>query len=209
MALPWAATPEEREEREAHARRLVGQRIDRVRYFEIDYHRIAQAEADESFEGERLVTAPDEWDDPTWRAADFDSIDYGLELVTTEDRTFSSIWELRGFNEGLTFREEQLRPKRLVADGAFAIWEVQRTPRWAPFLVSPVTDVRLLWDDPERGDPACCFAVELRFGHDAIVLTLGEERDGELAAQPDNVAVVFGVESARRLRVGPFAPGLA
>jgi hypothetical protein len=205
--LPWAPTPADRQEREAHARRLIGQRLAEVRYFEIDYHRMSLAAPDEVQRGERIITSPEEWAEPSWRAAGFDSVDYGVELTTAEGTVFCAVWEMAGLNEGLAFREERLRPKRLVADCAFAIWEVHRASGWSGAVGAPVQDVHLFWDRPESSADLCCHAVELLVGAHLVVLTLGEERDGKFSYQPDNVAVVFGEDAARRLRVGRFASG--
>jgi hypothetical protein len=187
-----------------HARRLVGGRITGVRYFEIDYWRIARADSDEVQRGGRVVTSAEEWTEPSWRASDCDSVDFGAELTTENGAVFSAVWVMADDNEGLSFRQEPLRPKRLEADGAFALWDVERAGRWSPFIVSPVKDVRLCWTRPFSSSDLCCHAIELLFDSGLVVLTLGEQRSGEFSYASDNLAAVFGEQSAQRLRVGRF-----
>lgn len=71
-------------------RQLVGHRIKQVRYFELRY---------EGHPG------------PMWGAANFDSLDYGLELDLDNDTTCSIIWMQQSRNEGLSVSEGRLVPR--------------------------------------------------------------------------------------------------
>jgi hypothetical protein len=204
--LSWASTTGELSEREQHAAELVGSRIIAVRYFEIDYRRLQEAAEDEVVRGSRLVTDDAEWSKPTWRWRDFDAIDYGVEMDTSLGETYCAVWEQAGPNEGLALRQEPLRLRRLVSDGAFAIWDVAEKSRWTPLIGRRVTAVELSWHRPEPSADLCCDAVTLRFDAEALHLTLGDANaQGELVGSADNVAVLSD-ESARRYRVGPYGP---
>ena len=140
--LPWVSSPDELREREQHAASLVGSRIVAVRYFEIDYRRLQDAADDEVVRGSRLVTDDAEWAKPTWQWPDFDAIDYGVEMDTSLGATYCAVWEQAGLNEGLAIRREALRLRRLVSDGAFAIWDVTEKSRWTPLMRRSVTQRR-------------------------------------------------------------------
>jgi hypothetical protein len=83
-----------------------------------------------------------------------------------------------------------MHPKRLGTDGDFAISDVERAGSWSPFIASPVKDVRLYWDRALSPTNLCCHAVELMFDSGLVVLTLGEQWNGEFSYSSDNLAVV-------------------
>lgn len=200
------STPGELREREQHAAGLVGSRIVAIRYFDIDYRRLQEAADDEVVRGSRLVTEATEWAEPTWQWPDFDAIDYGIELDTSRGETYCAVWQQAGLNEGLAMRQEALRLRRLVSDGAFAIWDVTEESRWTPLLGRRVTAVELSWHRPDPSADLCCDAVTLRFDGEALHLTLGDANaQGELVGSSDNVAVLSD-DTARRYRVGPHGP---
>jgi hypothetical protein len=204
--MPWVTTAAERQEREEHASALVGAHIVSVRYFEIDYARLRDATEGEVQRGGRLITAGDEWSDPSWRWPDFDAVDFGVELDTADGVTFGLVWQQAGMNEGITMRRESLRPGRLVADGAFAIWDVTERSRWTALMPQRVTAVELFWHRLEHSGDLCCDGVTIRFGSEALHLTIGDaDGGGRLVGSADNVAVL-GEDAARRYRIGPHGP---
>ncbi|MDP1849049.1 MAG: hypothetical protein Q8K79_14750 [Solirubrobacteraceae bacterium] len=177
-----------------------------VRYFDIDYRRLQNATDGEVLRGGRLVTASDEWSNPPWLWPDFDALDYGLELDTSTGKTLSVIWEQAGVNDGITMRQKSLRPGRLVADGAFAIWDATERSRWTPLIAQKVTAVQLLWHRMESSADLCCDGVTIDFGSDALHLTLGDaDGHGKSVGSSDNVAVL-SEDAARQYRVGPHGP---
>jgi hypothetical protein len=185
----WVATGQERDERVEHARRLVGLRLQAVRYVDIDYFRedVAAGHA-----GPRPVTAA-EWRAPVWRCAGFDSVDYGVELQMQGGRVFSMTWDPPGMREGIGLRELPLLGTGVRADADVAIWDVSERSGWAGLLGADVTDVRLHytpWDDHDGG--FWCPRITIRLGGAAVELLLGQAGpDGQLEPAADNVAVLF------------------
>jgi RHS repeat-associated protein len=174
--LPFVSSPEELREREQHAASLIGSRIVAVRYFEIDYRRLQDAADDEVVRGSRLVTDDVDWAKPSWQWPGFDAIDYGVEMDTSLGETYCAVWEQAGLNEGLAMRREALRLRRLVSDGAFAIWDVTEKSRWTPLTTRDVTAVELSWHRPDPSADLCCDAVTLRF--DTVVRRYGYDPYG-------------------------------
>jgi hypothetical protein len=174
----WVRDRRERERAASELEQLVGRRLRRVRYFEIDY------------------------DDkqPAWPGPGFDALDFGLELdVDGPDATWSWIWKQSGENEGLLVYDAPLRGDQLRADGEYAIWDASESPGWEPVLGRQIAAAEIAWT---RGGPGwwCVASTTLRFDQGTeIVITLGARgSDGRFVASADDVVVFFSRASADR-----------
>jgi hypothetical protein len=184
----WAASTREVAERVAHARRLVGQQLSAVRYVDIDYRR--DTFAPDSV-GPRQITDPAEWQEPTWRYPGFDSLDFGIELVTATGRTFSVTWDPTGTREGIGLREQPLIGSAVCVDADVAIWEVGAHSRWAPVLGTEVADV-VVGYEPDDAGGLWCPCIRVTFRTAPIDLILGDvQPDQQLSPSADNIAVLF------------------
>ncbi|HEV7759034.1 MAG TPA: hypothetical protein VGO78_08590, partial [Acidimicrobiales bacterium] len=172
-----------------HANRLVGCRLGAVRYFDIDYERDVRAAG---HEGPRRIESNGEWRRPFWRYDGLDSVDFAVEISTTDDRTFTVTWEPLGFQEGIGIREVAALGYACAEDSPVAVWDVTRRGRWHPYLRRDITRVTLHylpWDEPEA---AWCPRISLGIGTSTIELLLADaDPSGALRPSADNVAVLF------------------
>ena len=190
---PWAADEAERQAAEARVKRLVGERIEHVRYVELRYSEAR----------------------PFWNmAAAFDTLDFGCELGLASGATWAAIWEQAGHNEGLLLYGGNLA-ERLSAEANPAVWDVTTSSRWAPVVGRSITDITLYWGRseweqtwpeprPHGVSDWCSWTATLHFDSgEQVILTLGDaNNDGTLAPAPDNVAIFFDEETA--IRSGVF-----
>jgi hypothetical protein len=189
------SSAESRQREETLHEAFVGRRIERVRYFEIDY-------------------GLDEW----LASAEglFDSIDFGVELDLDDGTTWAFIWDMDGPDESLLVTSRILVSSQL--DPRHKVWDV--TERWSSRGEPLIFGISTSWLRHAIGpsfDRAgnqvgeayeshlCMVAVSFAFegGWDALI-ALGEERDGAFAFIPDNVSVFFSLENARRAGALPL-----
>lgn len=165
----WARDRADRLVFEARVDSLVGTSLAHVRYFDFD-----------TSEGVRAVPEGEEWLDPPWRRDEFDLLNWGLELDTSDGRTFATTWYTSPF-EGIDFEEERFLRTSLGSDAWVAIWDVTATERWSDYIGRTVTRVQVCWERWERRAFAC-HAVVLDVGGAMVVI----------GGEGDFVVVTFG-----------------
>jgi hypothetical protein len=199
--MGWAWDESERLAIERRLARLVGRRIERVRYVEIG-----------------AVEGPSE---PMWRASNFDSVDYGLELDLHDGTTWAFVWKMFDINMALLIYPGRLVPTEISSEANIAIWDVG--DHWRVQGPDDIATVTTVWTrhavgpgyllatgeqvSEAREGAACLMTIILasRNRREAI-LTLGERQvDGTYRDQPDNVAVFFSSAEARA--AGVLMPG--
>lgn len=186
--MPWVADDAARRAHEARVAEMVGRRITAVRYFELG--------------------GPE----PEWPGADFDSLDYGLELDLDDATTWWFSWLQAGPNEGVLATEGRLVGTRLRDDMDFGIYDVTDRSGWPGVVGRPLEAVEAVWirhewDPPRDGTHLCVMTWLLRHSTEGVVvITLGgRSPDGSLSPSPDDVSVFFSLAAARRRCV--FLPG--
>jgi hypothetical protein len=204
----FAATPEQMEHRRTRARELVGLVLERVRYVDIDYHRVDRAP---DHTGPRPIVDDAEWLNPTWRHDDFDSVDHGIELEISGPRLFTVTCDSPGWTEGISIREQPLIGYAVVEDADVAVWDVSTRSGWARFVGKPIADVDLHyspWESP-AATGFWCPRITLTIDKCLVHLILGEARGPTLALGPsaDNVAVLFPPHDAPDWVDGPGSLG--
>jgi hypothetical protein len=182
----WAADMDSLAHRRAEAAGLIGKRITRVAYVNIDYRGWDLGYRDEI--ARRKVTDVDEWQVPTWDAGTFHHLDFGVELTLDCGGTRSVTWDPPGMNESLRLQEGPVSERG-------AVWDVTETEPWRTCLTSQVTGVELRyhpWGD--HSDGFWCTRISIGFGPRGLELLLGdlEPESGGLAPSADSVAVVWG-----------------
>lgn len=116
----FARTRDERDLKIREAQAMVGRRLERVRYFDIDYDRPEHID-----EGPRTVTEPDAWLRPIWDHGRWHTVDYGAELTVHDDaQPFSITWDRPGHFEGLRVHHEPFVPEVLLPTARTAVWDV-------------------------------------------------------------------------------------
>jgi len=187
-SVSWAATETEVDERRAEADHLVGLELASVRYFDLDYRRSDLAP---TAVGARLIENPVEWIEPSWRSDDCDTLDYGVELTTTNDRTFAITWDPPGKLEGLNISESPLTGSAIHPDAEVAVWSVGGTSGWEPLVGRRVSAVELHYL-PWADDGFWCPRITLSFNAHSVVFLLGQgSPDGPIQPSANNVAVLF------------------
>lgn len=96
----WAASAEEADARRREASGLVGERLQVVRYYTLDYRR-PELQPELVDGGPRIIATEIEWREPTWLFDGFDAMDYGIELETESGALFSLTWDPPGEREGI------------------------------------------------------------------------------------------------------------
>lgn len=170
---------------------MVGRRIERVRYFDIDY-RAEQYRHDEV--GPRAIESEAEWVEPTWTHSACDSIDYAVELETSDGARFTVSWDAPGMMEGLGLRELPAIGNAFRDDAHVAVWDVSDTARWKAARDSEVTSVEMHYERwYESGEGLWCSWISVELGGIVIEFVLGEGGRGtdRVAPSANNVAVIF------------------
>jgi hypothetical protein len=188
----FATTPEQREQRRAQARELVGLVLECVRYVEIDYHRCDYA-PDHS--GPRPIVDEKEWFNPSWRYDGFDSVDHGVELETADSRIFTITWDSPGRTEGISIRERPLIGYAVIDEADVAVWDVTTQSGWSRLIGKRIDDVAMHyfpWESPLTNG-FWCPRITLTIDRCPVHLILGEVATPTLTLRPsaDNVAVLF------------------
>ena len=187
----WAASGTEADVRREDANKLVGQRIQAVRYFTLDYRR-HELHPELIDAGPRTIDAESEWTDPTWLYDGFDAVDYGLEVTTESGATFSLTWDPPGDHEGIGLQPLPMLGSGVRNEADVAIWAVgNRAASWTPMVGELVTGVDLHyvpWDE-ERGS-LWCPNITFHNGHSQVEVVMGDSQDGVLVPSADNVAVL-------------------
>lgn|GEM_PF-2250744 len=187
----WADSIAEVESRRSAAKNLVGERVAAVKYFDIDYRREVFAPSER---GPREIEAAEEWVEPTWRAPDADTLDYGVELVTSVGSVYSVTWDPPGDREGIGIEALPLAGSALRVDADVAVWDVTRSPGWTGLVGRFVTDVDLNYVPWSDDGGYWCTRIAITFdGSDGVVFLLAEASEsGGILRSSDNVVVLFG-----------------
>lgn len=187
----WAASAEEAETWRAEARALVGRRVERVRYFDIDYR--AELYRRDAV-GPRVIEREAEWANPNWSHSACDSVDHAVELETSDGAFFTVSWEPPGVIEGLGLRELPAIGTAVRDDADVAMWDVSDTKRWKAVRDADVTAVDMHYERwANSGEAWWCSWISVEFGRHVVEFVLGEGDQAKECVLPsaDNVAVIF------------------
>ena len=182
-------TPAEFEKR---VKELVGHRIARVRYHEIDYH---------DANGKPLP-------DPMWSwCPDFDSLDHGLDFTMEDGTVFYLTWGAEFEQYGLTIQRDALHDVSAVR-----VWDVTGCSRWTPLLGQEITAAGTFWswispgeNGAERSDYPQDIQLTFESGERVFLSAYEVREDGFRMGMMDNVTVFFDSTVAESHQVGPFA----
>ena len=177
---------------QAEARALVGEVIDAIRYFNIDYfsERFRHGEV-----GPRSVVDDEEWKAPTWRHPACDTIDFAVEVQTASGRCFTVAWESPGEREGLGLRELPARGNAFREDTEVAVWDVTRSNGWRDVASRVVTGVVMRYLPWDTEGALWCDWLSIEFQTQTVEFLLAEgQADKPDTPQPsaNNIAVIFG-----------------
>jgi hypothetical protein len=178
-----------REEFEAQARQLLGQVVQRVRYCEIAYD-----------EG-----TPFWCGDPR-----FDSLDFGLDLLTVSGERFSISWGAEFYQYGVS-----LAAGLPEAYERSRVWDVSETSRWRDLLGQRIEDVHVFWSWVEWKEGFVNHRVhypqdvKLVFenGREVYLCAFEVWTDGSTMGMIDHITVFFDEALAHQFGVGLETPG--
>ena len=186
----WSFAPSaaERDARIRDAQPLVGLRLARVRYFDLDWIDYPTSA--------RTIVEPQEWQQPPWRHPTCDTIDWGLELESTTGRVFSISWD-RPVGDSMGISEQPM------LDGCGdAIWDVTERSRWRNHIGHVISGITLhyfpwsptgVWEDDRWPDGWWCPRITIDFGGPVVEVLLAKTLSDDHILFPvhDNMAVVF------------------
>jgi hypothetical protein len=166
---------------------LVGKRLTGVRYFEIRYDSDRPFYRDEPFPGHLL--------------------DYGCDLEIEDGSIFGIIWDSEYFQYGVGVFKLSLSSQ--LTD--VRVWDVTSENHWASLIGKTITKVKVYWswvqyEGHEKQDYPQ--DVELEFEDGSVVFFSASQYNKDkdrLWGMSDDIAVVFGRDSAKRYGIGPYA----
>ncbi len=163
-------------------RDLIGKRIVRVRYYEIDYQ-----------------------DTVDWWSSDdrFDSLDFGLDLLTDDNSYFAISW-------GSEFYQYGISPDKngLPTSKGYQSIDVTKVSRWSDFLNTKIKDVKIAWSWVKESG---LFKRKIHYPQD-LILGFDDNREVFISAMQiyeddscmgmtDNITVFFDKDNAKKFKV--------
>ncbi|GAB2718031.1 hypothetical protein GCM10027038_15480 [Arthrobacter bambusae] len=177
------------EERRRHAGLMVGAVLASVNYLTIDNERLERFPELE-LTGPRQITDPDEWADPPWFCPEFDTVDYGIELVMADGRVFSSTWDPPGDMEGIGLRAVPLLGTGVAAGADVAIWDVSGHRPWGDRCTQEIKGVEVNYEPWGASGGFWCPTIQIHFKSTSVELMLGESGPGCVPVpSSDNIIV--------------------
>jgi len=156
---------------------LIGKRIKKVSYFEIDC-------------GE-----------PTFELSDHHSIDYGLQLETYNGETYYMIWDSQYVQYDLKFKKGTLN-QELKPDSTISYHDVSKSQYWSDRIAQKLINIKSYWSSIMTGDKAdkkyYPQDIELSFdnGLNVIVSAIEVRLDGQVNGMADHISIFFDSETA-------------
>lgn len=156
---------------------LIGKRIKKVSYFEIDY-------------GE-----------PTFELSDHHSLDYGLQLETDNGENYYMIWDSQYFQYDLKFKKGTLN-QELNPDSKISCHDVSQSQYWSDRVGQKLNNIKSYWSYVMTGEkPDKKYYpqdIELSFdnGLNVIVSAIEIRPDGQINGMADHISVFFDSEAA-------------
>ncbi len=162
-----------REEFESKCSALIGERVVRVNYYELEYEGLEEL-----------------WSEHQ----DFDSLDHGLDLVMESGSSFGITWGGEFFQYGISLHPLPLDGH--VVKGA-RIQNVTASSRWLSYIGKPILTVDLQWSWVTISDhptEKIYYPQDMKLifeGKKEIVLSALEMRGGKALRFMDNITVFF------------------
>jgi hypothetical protein len=179
--------------------RVESERLDVVRYVNLDYRREGRAAWDS---GPRMITDEDEWAEPTWKFGSIDSVDWGIELVTDAGSMLSISWCPPSMDlESLRPSNRPLLEDRLAPNTDVAVWEVSSRPsRWWSLLGQAIGAAVLPFEQWGKQAEAGRWLphLVLPIGEHRVDVALGEASLDDESVQPHATNLAIAIDSPSR-----------
>ena len=161
---------------------LIGKRIIRVRYYEIEYP-----------ESEHM-----------WQCdSRYDSIDFGLDLLCDDDSLFAISWGSEFCKYGISLDQSFLPTSK-----GYRSIDVSNISRWHDFINTKITDIKIIWswaiesDSPKQ---KIYYPQDLILsfdnGRNVFISALQIDTDDSFMGMTDNITVFFDKDTASKFKV--------
>ncbi|MCH2032256.1 MAG: hypothetical protein MK202_01955 [Tenacibaculum sp.] len=163
-------------------RELVGMSIVNVNYYEIDYGK------------------------PMWNEIDYHSLDYGIELVTSDKSKFYFVWGNNYTQYDLIFRKGNILTEFSKENGVKK-HIVTNNQKWTELIGAKINGIESYWsywsliNDGKPNYYPQDVRVEFENGKEIWISAL-EIRDGNINRMIDNLTVVFDKKTAKKYKIG-------
>ena len=163
-------------------RELIGKSISDVNYYEIDY-------------GE-----------PMWNEIDYHSLDYGIELVTTDKSKFYFVWGNEYIQYDLKFRKGNILTEFSTENGAKK-YNTTSNQKWTELIGTKISGIESCWsywsliNEGKRNYYPQDVRIEFENGKEIWISAL-EIRDENINGMADNLTVVFDEKTAKKYNIG-------
>jgi len=161
---------------------LIGKSIADVNYYEIDY-------------GE-----------PTWNEIEYHSLDYGIELVTSDKSKFYFIWGNEYAQYDVKFRKGNILTEFSTENGA-KNYNVTNNQKWTELIGIKISGIESCWsywsliNEDKRNYYPQDVRIEFENGKEMWISAL-EIRDGRIIGMQDHLTVTFDKETAEKYKIG-------
>ena len=170
-----------KKEYELEARKLIGQKLVVVRYYEINY----------GSEDEQL-------EQPMWNQnPDFDSLDFGVELLFQDTNSCFLIWDIKLNCIRFDFGSQEVSTN-------MKMWDVSSSSRWKNYLGQDIQDIQIRWsfvqENMDLETRGCCpESLELVFEIGQVFVSALEIfLDGSSFRLTDHLTVFFDEQIANQ-----------
>ena len=167
---------------ELKCQELVGHIVTQVMYYEIEYQN-----------GEQF------WN----RDPRFDSLDYGLDLMTKDGEVFGIIWDNEFFPYGVSIKNEPLLGKHVINA---SIIDVSTSSRWSEILGQKIVQAKIVWSWVKEGNGKekiyypQDLVIQVESGQEVFISAL-EIENGRPHPIADHITVMFDRSIAATFQV--------
>jgi len=170
------------DEYENPIKELIGKSITGVNYYEIDY-------------GE-----------PTWNETEYHSLDYGIELVTSDKLKFYFVWGNEYTQYNVKFRNGNILTEFSTENGAKK-YNANSNQKWTELIGIRISRIESCWsywsliNEDKRNYYPQDVRIEFENGKEMWISAL-EIRDGRIIGMQDHLIIVFDKKTADKYKIG-------
>ncbi len=161
---------------------LIGKSISNVNYFEIDYGK------------------------PLWNETEYHSLDYGIELVTTDEQAYYFVWGSEFTQYDVKFRKGNILTEFSTENGAKK-YNANSNQKWTELIGIKISGIESYWsywslinEDKRNYYPQ---DVRIEFeNRKEIWISALEITDGKAMGMKDHLTIVFNQKVADKYKIG-------
>ena len=142
---------------------------------------------------------------PFWNESkEYDSIDYGIDLIDEQNSCLSITWDAEFYMYGVSIKDASITQ---TVCPSTAIWDVSKNSRWAHLLGKEIRNTKIYWswvEDTETKERTY-YPQDLRItfeGGENVFISALEISETHIDPCADNLTVFFGKSEALKYEVG-------